>query len=364
MVEISFIMVSAFFSFLLGIGAYIMYPLCRQDVLIAMLMGIVVTYPTFRIVRFIIKNNYYEDIFELNKSVGYIGRILNLLLFIGLCVISLFLLYNVSDFLNIEYFSESSVGFTKFLVLIPIFYILTKDIKTILKMNQIVAIICIIILVIDFLGVMHKIDFTNLEPIFSTSANNFLKSLLYFAVLNGTGVSMCAIVGRKNVKEEDSRIDKILGVFYLISNIIQVIIIGSVVLTQGIDYVLMFRFPEYIALKQFSFLSIFERIENLLALQFYFNTISILSFLIHYIVKLIPKSKIIKIYPAFTLLAMYLLTSLIFKNTIYFITYIQRYIIPISFFTIIIPIFIDYIIIHKKVNKNAEKCCKHTQKVV
>ena len=146
MVEIRFIMVSAFFSFLLGIGAYIMYPLCRQDVLIAMLMGIIITYPAFRIVRFIIKNNYYEDIFELNKSVGYIGRMLNFLLFIGLCVISLFLLYNVSDFLNIEYFSESSVGFTKFLVLVPIFYILTKDIKTILKMNQIVAIICIVIL--------------------------------------------------------------------------------------------------------------------------------------------------------------------------------------------------------------------------
>lgn len=364
MVEISFIMVSAFFSFLLGIGAYIMYPLCRQDVLITMLIGSIVTYPIFKITRYIIKNNYYEDIFEFNKSIKIIGNILNILLFVGLSSIAIFLLYNVADFLNIEYFSESSVGFTKLLVLIPIFYVLSKDIKCILKMNQIIAIICIIILVIDFLGVMHNIDFTNLEPVLSTSIPNLLKSLLYFAVLNGTGVAMCALVGRKDIKEEDRRIDKILIIFYIISNIVQVIIIGSVVLTQGIDYVLLFRFPEYIALKQFSFLSIFERIENLLALQFYFNTISILSFLIYYIVKLIPNSKKIKIYPFFVLLIMYYLTSIIFKNTVYFITYIQRYIIPISFFTIIVPIFIDYIILHKKVNKSALKCCKNAQKVV
>ena len=360
MVEVSFIMVSAFFSFLLGIGAYIMYPLCKQDILIAMFIGIILTYPIFRVVKYIIKNNYYKDIFEFNKTIKGIGKILNVLLFIGLYIISLFLLYNVSDFLNIEYFSESSVGFTKFLVLIPVFYVLTKDIKSILKTNQIISIICIVILVIDFLGVMHKIDFSNIEPIFSTSTKDFIKSLINFAVLNGTGVTMCALVGRKDVKGEDKQIDKILDVFYNISNIIQIIIIGSVVLTQGIDYVLLFRFPEYIALKQFSFLIIFERIENLLALQFYFNTISFLSFLIHYIVKLIPKNEKIKIYPFFVLLTMYYLTGLLFKNTIFFITYIRKFIIPIAFLTIILPIFIDYIILHKKVNKNTFKCCKNS----
>ena len=353
MVEVSFIMISAFFSFFLGIGSYIMYPICRQDTIIAMLFGVIITYPFFRIAKYVIKKNKYEDIFELNKNIKGIGIFLNILLFIGLFVISLFLLYNISDFLNIEYFSESSVQFTKFLILIPLWYVLSKDLKTILKMNQVMAIVCVVILFIDFIGIAHKIDLSNVQPVMATDIKDFSKALLYLAGLNGAGVLMCALVGRKSISDNDSKIDKILNLFYIIANIMQIVIIASVILTQGINYVLLFRFPEYIALKQFSFLNMAERLENVLALQFYFNSISILSFLLHYIVKLLPKSNKIKIYPIFVLLVMYFLTCFIFKDTSYFTLYIQKYIVLLCYITIILPFFIDYIILHKKVNKNS-----------
>lgn len=340
----SFIIFTCFLSIFIGKGTYVMFSLTSNDTLICSIFGFLASFVLIAIISYIINKNQNKDIFELNKSIfgKVLGNILNFALWIGFFIVSIIILYNMADFFNTQYLPETSVEYLKMLVILPLIYISTKNLSTLIKMNQILAIVSLLLNLISFIGIYNKIDFINLEPIFVSSKINIIKSVITYFILSIVPLSILLVTNKNSVKDSE-RLNKNLIKVFILTNIILILIIAFTILILGPEYLEIFRFPEYITLKQFSLFNILERVENILALNYYFNCTGLLAFLYYFLINYMPQTKYRRYYSIIIAILQVLVTKIIFKNTISFIEVLKGYFVYAVFFFILLPILITFL---------------------
>ncbi len=339
----SFIMFTATLSIFIGKGSYIMFSLTQNDTIIAIILGFILSFITFYIVRYIINKNETNNIYELNENLfgSFLGKALNIIMAIGFYIISLVILYNMADFFNTEYLPETSVDYLKILVLLPLIYLSTKNLSTLIKTNQVFSIVSFIFIVFGFLGTFQELNITNIEPLFLSSKTSIIKSILTYFILFAVPLVMLLVTSKKNIKDSDRLNGNLLKVF-IFTNVIFGLIILATILILGREYLSIFRFPEHISLKQFSLFNILERIENILALQYYFNCVGLLSFLYYFLINIMPKTRFRRYYSVLIALSQFIITNVIFKNTITFIEMLKGYFVYSVLIFIFIPLIATY----------------------
>ena len=130
----------------------------------------------------------------------------------------------------------------------------------------------------------------------------------------------------------------------------------AVVLILGEELILIYKFPEYLTLQEFSIFSIIERVENILALQFIlfnFLTLTIMVYFIYnYIKKIIKglssnlsKRVLNKNYLEISItigicLAIWIFTNHFYKSSLFLTYIIKNYYIYITLGGVILPMFI------------------------
>lgn len=340
----SLAMFSPFLALFLEIGSYMMFKSSRNDTIFACIIGMIISFFVFLVIKYIINKNKQNDIYELNQNIfgKVFGNILNILMWLGFFLLSVIILYNIADFFNTEYLLETSPDYLKLLAILPIVYISTKNISTVIKTNQILCGITMAIVIIDFIGIYPTFEFTNLEPIFSIGKLDFFKSVIIYVALSIVAFSMLLVSSKKNIQDPNS-LNKTLTKTFFITNVFQIVIIISTLLTLGMEYIEIFRYPQYVALKQFSLFNILERMENVLALQFFFNSFALLSFLYYFLIKLMPVTRIKRYYSIIIGIIQIIITKLVFKNTIFFGEMVRRYLVIIILLFIFLPIVITFI---------------------
>ena len=348
----SAILITCILSVFIGKGNYVLFSLTRNDTIFAALIGFLLSFVTFFMIKYIISKNDEEDIYALNERIfgRVLGKAFNIALWIGFFIVGIVILYNMADFFNTEYLPETSVEYLKILVLLPLVYICTKNISTVIKMNQIFAVVSIILVLIGFLGIFPSFELRNFEPVLSSSKSDIIKSSITYFILSIVPLTALLVCSKKNIKDSD-RLNGNLLKSFVFSHCILIAIIATTILTLGAEYLNIFRFPEYIALKQFSLFNILERIENILALQYYFNCVGLLSFLYYFMIKLIPPTKYKRYYSIVIALLQFITTKVIFKNTVTFIEMIERYFaysVGIFIFLPLIFTFLKLILLNRK----------------
>lgn len=345
----SFVIFTSFLAIYIGEGTHMMYAEGKNDTLISAVIGFILSFILFYIVRWIVNKNEQEDVFELNKSIfgKVFGNILNIVIWIGFFIVSFVILYSMADFFNTEYLPETSIDYLKILVLLPVVYLSTKGLATLIKSNQILSLVSLGLIILCFIGIFDAFEFKNIEPLFSTSKSSILKNIITYFVLSALPLSMLLITSKKNIRD-DNRLNSNLLKIYLLVNFTTIAIMAGTILTLGVEYIQIFRFPEYIALKQFSLFNILERVENLLAMQYFFNNLGLLCMLYYFICKLLPKTKIKKYYSIVIAVVQIILTDILFKNTTSFLEIIQKYFIYVIGIFILIPIVIIFLRLLKK----------------
>ena len=339
----SFVIFTSFLAIFIGEGTHMMYNEGRNDTLISSIIGFILSFILFYIVRWIVNKNEKEDVFELNKSIfgNVLGRILNIALWIGFFLVATIIMYSMADFLNTEYLPDTSIDYLKILVILPIVYVSTKSLATLIKTNQMLSLISLGIIILCFVGIFDSFEFRNLEPLFSTSKTSIFKNIITYFILSSLPLSMFLITSKNNIKDDKNLNKNMLKVFIL-SNIVTIAIISGTILTLGIEYIEIFRFPEYIALKQFSLFNILERVENILAMQYFFNNLGLLCMLYYYLIKLLPQTKIKKYYSIILGIVQIIITDILFNNTITFLEYVSKYFIWIVGILILFPIILIF----------------------
>ncbi len=344
----SFGIASVFFTSMLaiflGVGTYIIYSISEHEsAMVAFLAGIVVLAISYIFIT-IFNNNTCRNLYEYSKELygKTIGTILNILIIITLSIISCIALYSIANFLNIEYLPESDINCLKLLILVPIIYMCTKNLPALIKCNQVFFLVAILILAFDILGVFGEIDITNLEPVFSLPKLNYVKSFLYYTCFSIVPLFMILITNKSKIYDKE-KVDKKLYIMIAFSCLTIAIVILFTILVLGKDYVSSFRFPEYIALKQFKLFSILERIENILALVYLFVSYCLLSNLIYMITDIFEKKKNKFVFSIILMAILVLVSSIVFKEAITFLSIVNKYIYYVILAGLILPVLLIFI---------------------
>lgn len=345
--EIVMVFSSTLLATFFGIGSYIMYNLSSQDAFLASIIGAILSFGVFYIVYYIFNHNTKNTIFELSIQLfgKVFGNILNVILVLALFIISCVILFNMASFLNLEYLPDSSVKMLEALLLLTSVYVCSKRLPQILRVNQIFCFVCFFNIVLNIIGLFPKFDIRNLEPVFVTGKLNFIKSVFTYVVLSIIAYFILLISNRSKVADRNI-LNRRMIICVISTHVVLIGIILLAILLLGKEYISLFRYPEYIGLKQFGLFNMVERIENILSLQLYFNDFSLLMFLIYFIKSFLPSNKYVKYYPVLITALIYFVTSNIFKDSMNFINLVEKYFVYVILAGIMFPIMLIFIKLH------------------
>ena len=345
--SVAMIFSSCLLATFFGIGSYMMYNEAFQDAFIASIIGAVISCLFFYFFYYIFEHNTYNTIFELScNSFGKVfGTILNLVIVASLVIITCAILFNLSSFLNLEYLPDSPTNMLEAILLLTLSYVCSKSLSQILKVNQIFVFICMFNIILNVIGLFPKFEIRNIEPMFDVGKISIIKSVGIYVVLSFVSYFMLLIANKKMIQDKNVLKKRII-ISLISTNAVLVGIIFLAIVLLGKEYIALFRFPEYIGLKQFALFNMIERIENILSLQLYFNAFSLLMFLIYFIKSYLPSGKYTRYYPFIITFFVYFITNFLFKDTMSFIMLVEKYYSYVILIGLVVPVALIYTKLH------------------
>lgn len=347
-VGFSSFLITLMISGFLGVLSYIIFSITNIDSYIPAISGFIIGFIPLLIFLFIIKHSKQKDILDLNIYLfgKPIGITLNLVLNIAIFAISTIYLYNMAQFLNVQFMPQTDTNYLKILILIPIVYAASKNIKEISKMSQIITLINIGIFIISILGLIGNMDLTAIFPIMKNGIKPSIASMLIYIVFTTFPIFLLTIIPQSEVSQEEHKSRKIV-LAYILANIILIAFIFFTITLLCEKILPMYRYPEYTILKRFEMFSIIERVENILALQFLFGNIMYQIVAFHFMTKSIKKifknNQLETLFPTILAILVLIASNLIFKNTVVATNFIKNYFVYIIAVGIFIPMLLTYI---------------------
>ncbi len=264
----------------LGIGFSLILKFTRQDSLFSFLVGTVLSLPFILMINKINKEKRNQSLSDYLKEMKFLGVIIRILFLIfGILLLSeslVFMQLFVSSFVLIKT--------PLFFISLPMILILIKlslSKKDVLfRVSACLFPISLFLTLISLLGLSSYASLDNLKPFFVSDVLSFIQSVFYYMSLSiSPSVLMLITTNEKNVKSY------LLGSFTLIAKLFLILAIIGPILAR------LYRFPEYIILKEIKLLNFIEKIENIVALSWVIDVFVYMATSSEFIKELLPKKK-------------------------------------------------------------------------
>lgn len=334
--------------FFLGMAMYILFNYSKIDTYISAGLGTIIGILILLFFIYIIKNKGSKDIIDLNINIfgKFIGNVLNFVLIIFVITMASIILYNLATFFNTQYLADTNALYIRLIILIPVVYAATKDIATISRISQVIMFITMIMFVLSFLGLGQWFDINNFYPILENGFKIPLVGALIFALFSTAPVFLLTIISRDQVNSEKHQGRKII-IMYILASIVLIGVIVGTLSVYGYDVISIYKYPEYMVLKQFSLFNIIERLENTLAIQFIFDMFLYMVLSIYFIIKtsskVIKSDKLPKFMPYVIAILMLVIVNIVFKYPLEATTLITQYVPYLIGFGLMLPMFITFL---------------------
>ncbi len=275
----------------LGIATSNIFREAKTSTPLAVIIGIIVSIIPLLLIMYILKNTKGEGIVDtINIIFGNnVGKIINFIISIVCGFIASFILYNFISFIDVEYMPETSKIFIACFLFIMFSYILSKGIVSICKSSQILFYINIVPIALTIIGITSNVDFSNLFPIFEGGTAGILKGSLIYAVFAAFPIFLVTLVG-KSIVTDEKKYKKSIIIYYIIGCLNILLLTVLALLSLGINIISLIKYPEYNLLTQIKIFYIFERVQNIFAIQFCFNIIITSLMCMMYILKTFEKT--------------------------------------------------------------------------
>lgn len=332
----------------ISIGSYIMFTISQIDTHIATILGFFMAIIPFFMFMTISKNKYRLDIIDLNiKLFGKIfGNILNVVINVVFLMIGSLTLYTMSQYIDIQYIPNTSAVYVNLLIILPAIYAASKSIATISRISQCVLVYNLLIFILSIFGLVAEFDYNNFLPIFDKDVPSILHSGLIFALSVISPIFLMTIIPQSKVIKKEYNKKKML-LFFSVSVLVTIFIIVTTILIMGIDVINIYRYPIFMALRQFSLFTIFERLERFLSLQFLMDVIILLILTIYFVATSINKVFKAKtkenIFSYIVGIVIVIISSFIIKDNIKINEIVSKYYVWILLLGVILPMAITYI---------------------
>lgn len=278
----SYIMYFLTQSLFLGFGISILFNISGKDCYIGAILGlclgliIVYFYAKFLELK---QKRTLKEILKEHKIIGIITRILLLITSYILLIYSL-VIYKV--FVG----SFMLIKTPSIFLLIPIVLFGTygafKGLNVISRVSEAILPLSLILIIFAALGIVGLFDSNNFLPILTTTPSNFFKTAITFA-----GISAFPNILTIHYHEKPKHM--LLSYFISASIIIATIIYINGIL--GEELIHIYRFPEYMVLKQLKLFQFIEKVENILSISWIFNIFILLMMSIYSLKELVPNKK-------------------------------------------------------------------------
>ena len=316
----------------LGIGFSVIIGLSRQDSILAFIVGTILGIFFIFLINKIQKfkgDKTLGDVLKEMKGFGIFLRIVLLLFFIvflmeGLTFIQLF----ASSFFLIR----TPIWFISLPLLLLLLRISKNGIITTFRVSACLLPISVVLTLLSLFALCGYADISNVSPLFVTEPLSFLKSVFYYTSLSVSPSILMLVTNKSN-----STYSYLFGSFTLIAKMFLIIAVVGPLLAS------IYRFPEYIILKEIKLLDFIEKIENVVALSWIFDVFIYLSMSSVFIKELLPKKKKGLVH-GFLVFLIYII-SVMFVGKYYTNELIIYYILPI-FTAVVFIITIPILFIH------------------
>ena len=232
-------------TFFMAIGYSSIYKICSSDSWIALIIGSILTILVLPLINKLKNNLFSKKIYVLYN------------LFIILISLMILRIFTTSFYLT----KTPGILITLPFIILSI-YNSKKGLNTICKESQILLFFCIIVIVCNMIAASKSGSITNLLPIFITSKKNIIKGSLVYFILT---TSPQFLIKEININTKD------YIKTMLLSHIILVFIGTITIFILGPNLIKIYRFPEYMILKEINLFNFIENVENLVGLIWFFN---------------------------------------------------------------------------------------------
>ncbi len=269
-------------SLFLGFGISILFSISSKDCYIGALLGLLIGFVIIYLYSKFLELKKKRNLKEILKQNKILGIFVYLLIIIASYILLIYSLVIYKVFVA----SFMLIKTPEILLLIPIVIFGTygafKGLTVINRVAESLIPIALGLAAFAFLGVVGLFDTTNFLPILTTTPSNFFKTAITFA-----GISTFPNILTIHYQEKP----KYMLTTYSLTCLL---IIATIIYVNGIlgeEIVHIYRFPEYMVLKQLKLFQFIEKVENILSIAWIFNIFILLMTSIHSIKELLPNKK-------------------------------------------------------------------------
>lgn len=267
-------------SLFFGLGISLICKYTNKDTYIGAIIGTMLGLLIILGYRYIIQNKKNQSLLEIFKKHKIIGIITRSLILIASIFILLYTLITYKTFVSSFLLTTTPV----FMILLPwillLIYCAWGGLSLIHKLASSLFPIGIVLSILSIVSIVGNFDTYNFLPILTTPPSSLFMTTIAFAGISSFP-GILTLHFNSNIKNYVK--------FYLVAAILVVLAILCINGVFGEVLVNVFRFPEYMVLKQVILLDFIEKVENILSIAWAFDLFITSAFSIYSIKTLVPK---------------------------------------------------------------------------
>ena len=312
-------------SLFLASGYSLIFKTSHKDAWIAMVIGFILG----SIITYFINKYIYI------KKENYDKNKLNIILIIFYLCIFLINIIILRVFTTSFYLTKTPGLFITIPFVFLVIYNIKKGLNVISREAEILLPISFIVILFNLVAVCKNGSISNFIPIYTTSFSKLLLSTFYYAIFT---ITPQLLLYNLNIDMKTH-----LKGFFFINMVI--IFIGIVIIfVLGPNLISVYRFPEYMILKELKLFNFIEKIENLVSLIWFFDIFIITSLCLYNVNDILEKNNKNKLLYIFIIITLFISEYMAkyYKYVMYLYKYMPYILLIISI------IFILSILIKKK----------------
>jgi len=263
-------------TFLINIGYNYLTNISNTTSFLDILLGGIFTLLFLYLINLYKNKNKDKNLIEIINSYKFFKWLLYPILILILTITINYTLTTLTSFIHYYILKEVEIITITITLLAAVLYLVKKGIPTITKVSEIFFYIYLFFIIISWIGLFNKMDFTNLKPLFTTSIDSHLKSSSIFFISTITPLFLLLMIKKNSIKTQKKDTKRLPFTFTIISIILTTIQLIIIISVLGIKLTNIYQNPDMIVYKKIAFLNLLDRVEVLLSFNNILNSFFLL----------------------------------------------------------------------------------------
>lgn len=311
------------FASQIGIGINFITYQTGKDAVISVILSYIIGF--IPLIIFIYLFNHKKNIIELINNVfgKFFGRIINYILLIPILVICACYLNSISNFLVSQFLTETPVYIIYISISIVIIYAVYKGIESVSRTALVLSVVSFLFLFISVIGLIPCVKLDNFLPILENGIGSDISYSVLFVLSSIIPCFILLFLSKDNINDKKN-ITKSVIISYSLGMFVALIGSFFTIGTLGVYLTKIYQYPEYMMLKKISFFNFFNRIENLIAIQWLYLNLLVIVMSIFYVKKLTKRNDKNVCISFISMIIIFLFCKFVFKNNTIFVNFTQN----------------------------------------